>query len=55
MRKTYYIDFGGGTVYINATGENHVSCLGKTVLLPSQKLADFLATARELGFKAGSL
>lgn len=52
--ETYYIDTGNDRVYFNII-DGTVVCLGKTTNISTNKLADFLAIGRELGFKTGKL
>ena len=51
---TYYLDTGNDRVYFNVT-DGTIEVRGVTPKVPTTKLIDFLAIARELGFKAGIL
>lgn len=55
-QETYYIDYGAATVYYHVTDDNTViRSDGTAVTMPRHRLLDYLATARELGHKAGKL
>lgn len=53
--ETYYIDYGAATVYYHVTDDNTVTSDGTAVTMPRHRFLDYLATARELGHKAGKL
>lgn len=53
-QKTYYLDIGNDRIYFNVIGSETV-CRNTTSRVSEDKLITFLQTAKELGFKAGSL
>lgn len=54
QHETYYLDTGNDRVYFNVT-DGIIEVRGATPKVPTTKLLDFLAIARELGFKTGKL
>ena len=54
--ETYYINYGAATIYYHVTDDNTViHSDGTAVTMPRHRFLDYLATARELGHKAGKL
>lgn len=49
--ETYYVETCGRT-YFNVE-DNVIHAHGKRITMPKQKLLDFIATAKELGERAG--
>lgn len=52
--ETYYIDFAQSKVWLQAD-ETGVTTQGRRTRLSAEKLSEFIAIARVLGFKAGRL
>lgn len=48
--ETYYINYGAATIYYHVIHSD-----GTAVTMPRHRFLDYLATARELGHKAGKL
>lgn len=54
IKETYYVDFGQGSVYYQVV-DGAVICHDKKSPISLNKFLDFIATAKELGHKAGRL
>lgn len=52
--ELYYLNAGSGKVYLNVINGN-VWCFNKPTQVSEAKLEEFLAIAKELGFKTGKL
>ncbi len=53
-RETYFVDFGQGSVYYQVV-DRAIFADGKRSAVSIDKFLDFIATAKELGHKAGRL
>lgn len=53
-KEIYYVDYGAGTVYYHVI-DGIVTKDGKPLAISFDKFLDYIATAKELGHKAGRL